>query len=66
MPALQGLAAAAPSDERISCRAMGDIGGGMHQDLELGAVASTKAVWWRMRFASLLMHLFLCCLLLLC
>jgi len=32
--------------------------------LELGAAMLTKAVWWGMRLASLLMYLFLGCLLL--
>jgi len=39
------VAAAAPADERIYWRARGDIGGGMHRGSELGAAASTKAVW---------------------
>jgi len=34
--ALQTVAAAAPADERISWRARGDIGGGVHRGSELG------------------------------
>ena len=63
---------AAAEDKCISWRATGDIGGGVHQgslgdselrtrlggDSELGAVASTKAVWWDLCLASLLAHLF--------
>jgi len=58
MPALQAVAAAAPADERILWWARGDIGGGVHRGSELGAVASLKAVWWGMRLARLLTHLF--------
>jgi len=65
MPSLQAVAvavaAAAPADERISWRARGDIGGGVHRGSELGAAASTKAVLWGMRLASLLTHLFVFC-----
>ena len=64
----------AAADERISWRPRGDIGGGVHRGslgdlklhitlaghLELGAAASTKAVWWDLLLASLLMHLYLC------
>jgi len=53
--------------------ARGDIGGGVHRGslrdlklrttlgghLELGAVVSTKAVWWNLLLASLLTHLYL-------
>jgi len=49
----------APWGFGIGCR--GSLG-----QSELGAAALRKAVWWDLRFASLLMHLFLCCLLLLC
>jgi len=45
MPLLQAVAAAAPADERISWRARGDIGGGVHRGSEVRAAASTKAVW---------------------
>ena len=58
MPSLQAVAAAAPANERISWRARGDIGGGVQRGCsELGAAASTKAVWWGLRLASLLTHL---------
>jgi len=60
MRSLQVVAAAAMADERISWQARGDIGGGVHRGSlgdselrttlaghsELGAAASTKAVWW--------------------
>jgi len=60
MPAQQTVAATAPADERILWRARGDIGGGMHRgsESELEVAASTKAVWWGMRPARLMMHLF--------
>jgi len=45
MHALQVVAATTLADERISWWARGDIGGGMHRGVELGAAASTKAVW---------------------
>jgi len=57
MPALQAVAAAASADERISWWASGGIGGGLQRGSELGAAASTEAVWWGMRLASLLTHL---------
>jgi len=57
MCALQAIAAAAPADARISWRARGEISGGVHRGSELGAAASTKAVWWGMRLASPLTHL---------
>jgi len=52
------VAAAAPADECICWWARGDIGGGVQRGSELGAAASTKAVWWDWRLASLLTHLF--------
>jgi len=61
MPALKTVAAAAPADECILWRARGDIVGGMHRGPEVGAVASTMAVWWGMRLSSLVMHLFKLC-----
>jgi len=57
MPAPQTVAAAATADERICWRARVDIGCGVHRGSELGTAASTKAVWWGMRLASLLTHL---------
>jgi len=59
---------AAAADERISWRPRGDVGCGVHRGSlgdselrttlaghsELGAAASTKAVWWDLRLASLL------------
>jgi len=59
-------------DERISWRARGDIGDVVHRGSlgdselrttlawhsEMGAAASTKAVWWDLRLASMLTHLF--------
>jgi len=57
MPALQMVASVAPADERISWRARGDIGSGMHQGLEgTGAASLTKAVWWGMRLANLFLR----------
>jgi len=38
-------------------RARGDIGGGVQRGLELGPAASTKAVWWDLHLASVLMDL---------
>ena len=32
----------------------GDIGSDVHRGSELGAAASTKAIWWNLHFASLL------------
>jgi len=53
------VAAAAPADERICWRARGGIGGGVQRGSELGAASSAnKAVWWDLRLASLLKHLF--------
>jgi len=52
------VAAAAPADERICWHARGDIGGGVQGGSELGAEASTEAIWWDLRLASLLTHLF--------
>ena len=60
MPVLLTTAGAVPADKRISWWYRGDIGGGVHRGSELGAAASTKAVWWGMHLASLLMHLFFC------
>jgi len=60
MPALQTVAAAAPADECIAWRARaprGDIGGGMQRGSKVGAAATTKAVWWDLRLASLLTFL---------
>jgi len=57
MPALQTAAAAVSADERISWPASGDIGGGVHRGLKLGAAAATKAEWCDLRPASLLTHL---------
>ena len=51
------VAAAAPADEHICYRARGDIGGSVRGRSELGPAALTKAVWWGMCLASLLMHL---------
>ena len=62
---------AATADERISCRARGDIGDGVQRGTlgdselrttlgghsELEAAASTKAVWEDLRLASQLTHL---------
>jgi len=75
MHSRQADAAAALVDERICWRARDDIGDGVHGarcslgDLELcktfaghselGAAVSTKAIWWDLCLASLLMHLFL-------
>ena len=52
------VAVAAPADERICWRAMGDIRGGVQRGSELGTVASNKPVWWDLRIASLLTHKF--------
>jgi len=68
MPSLQAVAAAAPPDERSSWRARGDSVGVVHRGSsgdsklrtrlgghsEQAAAVSTKAVWWDLRFASLL------------
>jgi len=48
------VAAAAPVDDRISWCARGDISSDMHRGSELGAAASTTAIWWNLHFASLL------------
>jgi len=62
---------AAAADEHISCLARDDVGSGVHrgslEDLELRMrlgrhlelqAALLKAIWWDLRLASLLMHLF--------
>jgi len=51
------VAAVALADEHICWWARGDIVSSVQRGSELGAVASTKAVWWDLRLASLLMHL---------
>ena len=53
------VAAASPADERICWRARGDIRGGVQRGSELEMAALTKAVWWDLRLASVLTHLFL-------
>jgi len=55
----------AATDAGLQDRMDGACGGSVRH-CELWAAALRKAVWWDMRLASLLMHLFLCCLLLLC
>ena len=66
--------AAAAADECISWQPRDDIGSGVHRGSlgnselrtrlgghsELGVAASTKAVWWDLHLASLLMYMFYC------